>query len=258
MGKRHYTIRLYKFHDRDLFTFATDYHFNLTKAVYCALSAFTKGEVFVMKLPEKNGNAVTVTKKVYSRILSLDEEKDAEAVKLLDMIKSGYRNNFLKSLLRLYLCYPLSYSSLNDPTDIGVFENMFETFKADRRLADAGSYSKNGTGRQKKRRSKGAAVETGTKEGKTETVSLKNEGRIEPEKTPDEPADPVKEDIRTVCDEIPEQKTETVSVTTTDNRNDINSDTDKGNKDDEISGLFDLINKEDKDNELLNLFNSLM
>lgn len=143
MKKRKYIIRFYKVHDRDLVTLIEKYQVNIIKAVYCALAAFCNGDVFAIEIPKhKIYGSINNTKKVYSKMLYLDEDKDRKAVELLSKIKNGSKNNFLKNILRLYLCYPLTTDFLKDENDIAEFDDMFFVFRKGRRVADAASYNK--------------------------------------------------------------------------------------------------------------------
>jgi hypothetical protein len=136
-NKKKYTLRLYKTHDLDLITLIELYEYDIVKAVYCSLTAFSHGDVFVIKTPAKRQTKMGILKKVYSRQLRLDREKDGDAISILEMIAPGYRNNFLKNLLRQYICNPVTELFLLDNTDAQFFYNRFDIFKNDRRRADA-------------------------------------------------------------------------------------------------------------------------
>ena len=138
MGKIRYTIRLYRIHDLDLITFVEQHEFNIAKAIYSSLSAFSKGDHFIIEIPPKRKAQLPDLKRVYRKPIYLDEEKDKAAIELLDKIQKGYRNNFLKNLLRLYLCTPVSVSFLNDENDEAYFYKLFEIFKENKRIAKAG------------------------------------------------------------------------------------------------------------------------
>lgn len=139
---RKYSIRLYQMHDRDLITFIGTHDFSLTKAVYCALSAFIKGEAFVIEIPPRMEKPVIMKKRVYCRQLVLDESRDLEMISFLQKISPGFRNNFFKNLLRLYLCTPISETFLENPEDIDNFEKMFEIFKQGKRHVNAAQVKK--------------------------------------------------------------------------------------------------------------------
>lgn len=108
MPKTRYTIRLYRMHDLDLITFIETHEFNVVKAIYSSLSAFAKGEVFVIEVPPRRIQKLPPLNRSYTKALILDNETDEDAIKILNQIAPGYRNSFLKQLLRMYLCHPLS------------------------------------------------------------------------------------------------------------------------------------------------------
>lgn len=138
MGKKSYTIRLYRTHDRDLITFIETHQFNIVKAVYCALTAFSKGESFVISIPPEREDGQITLARIYTRLLTLDTEEDAEAIEIMDKLKDGSKNNFLKNLLRLYLCNPMSEQFLNDTADADFFYQKFAIFRAGKQEVHAG------------------------------------------------------------------------------------------------------------------------
>lgn len=138
MGKVRYTIRLYRLHDLDLITFVETHEFNLVKAVYSALSAFSKDEAFVIEIPPRRVEDLPQLKRVYVKALTLDEETDAKAIEIMNKIAPGYRNNFFKNLLRQYLCNPMSEEFLLNQDDANFFYDKFSIFREGRRIAKAG------------------------------------------------------------------------------------------------------------------------
>ena len=150
MSKVRYTMRFYRAHDLDLITFIETHEFNIMHAVYSALNAFVSGEVFVIEIPPRRQSTVEY-QRVYNRALFLDSERDKEAVELLSSVSPGYRNSFLKNLLRLYLCCPFSeeYFISNDGAEKAM--EMTSVFRTDRRVAQAGTIRKK---RKKERKEK--------------------------------------------------------------------------------------------------------
>ncbi len=142
MSKVRYTIRLYPSHDLDLITFMLTHEFDIPHAVYCALTAFAKEEAFVIQIPPAIDAELPNMRRVYTRALTLDEEKDTETVALLAKIKPGKRNNFLKNLLRLYLMYPFSEEFFVDKDDAALFEKKLAPLRARQREARAGKVKK--------------------------------------------------------------------------------------------------------------------
>ena len=175
MGKYRQTIRLYRAHDLDLITFMETHEFNITRAIYCALTAFSKNDYFVIDIPPKREMELNINKKVYAKQLSLDTEKDSTAIEILLKIKRGGRNNFLKNLLRSYLCNPIAESYLENEEDIKDFIKKFEVMKQSRRHASAGdlhlirhSKKKKNDNKIKNNATQGTKINKGTEEIKTQ------------------------------------------------------------------------------------------
>lgn len=126
--KERYTVRLYRLHDLDLITFAVAHQFNIMGAIYAALSAFAKGKTFSFKIPPRRTEKLPQLRRVYIKVLTLDTEKDKDAIGILSNIVPGCRNSFLKNLLRLYLCTPLSEEYFKEvKKDRGSGEVLYQT-----------------------------------------------------------------------------------------------------------------------------------
>lgn len=140
MGIVRITLRLYRMHDLDIITFVETHKLDFRKAMYCALKAFSKGEVFVIDIPPKREEGSELDlRRVYSLMMYLDTERDKEVIEMLSKIKEGCRNNFMKNLLRLYLCHPMSEVFLNHEEEDAYFAEKFMIFKQGKRITDAGS-----------------------------------------------------------------------------------------------------------------------
>ena len=176
MGKKvKQTIRLYKAHDLDLITFYETHQFNIIKAMYSALVSFSKKEHFVIEVPPQRLKQLNNVRRVYQKTLILDDEKDAEAINLLSKIAEGYRNNFLKNLLRLYLCNPISEEFLINKKDEDFFNDMFSVFRKGRRIASAGKLNKRNKQYEKKSAFNSLLEE---KDKNNEKLFDKNEGKM--------------------------------------------------------------------------------
>lgn len=145
MGKKVYMLRLYRLHDMDLLSFCATYQFNFVKGLYFVLTAFSKGEVFTIKIPEKRDITIPKYQRKYAKRLTLDEDIDKDAIELLERIAPGYRNSFMKNLMRLYLCYPLSHEFLINESDNDYFTNKFSIFRKGRYSASVARLKKRGT-----------------------------------------------------------------------------------------------------------------
>ena len=142
MSKIRYTIRLYRLHDLDLITFIMTHEFDIMHAIYSSVSAFAKGEAFLISIPPINNSEMPQLRRVYTKTLILDTEKDALTISMLNRISPGKRNNFIKSLLRLYLMYPFSESFFNSPEDLQYFEEKLKVFRTGQREVRAGRLKK--------------------------------------------------------------------------------------------------------------------
>lgn len=138
MGKIRYTVRLYRLHDMDLITFIFTRKFDVMRAIYSSVTAFAKGEVFVVEVPPRTDTNLPQLRRVYTKALILDEEKDKKAIEMINRVQPGRRNNFFKNLLRIYLACPFSEDFFEDPSDIDWFEKKIEIFRAGRKVVKAG------------------------------------------------------------------------------------------------------------------------
>lgn len=146
-----YQIRMYKPHDLDLMELVARHRFCLQKAAYCCLAAFVEGKHFVIRIPELREEPLPA-KKVYARTLRLsgEKEKDREIIRLLNHITPGYRNNFIKNLLRLYLMCPATGQFFRDPKDLAAFAERYQCLRKGKPLADAASFTEREPARNRK------------------------------------------------------------------------------------------------------------
>lgn len=129
MAKKRYTIRFYTMHDLDLITFALTHDFDITKAIYSSVTAFARGEAFIISVPPPVRDNMPEKRRVFVKALVLDSDKDHEAIEMIDRITPGRRNNFFKNLLRLFLMYPFSEYFFDDPADLEFFESKLAAFR---------------------------------------------------------------------------------------------------------------------------------
>ena len=142
MSKKRYTIRLYQRHDMDLITFCELYEVSFARAAYCVLKSFVKGETFVLAIPSKKMNSDDELKHLYHKKLILDTEKDKDVIALLENVLPGYKNSFIKNLLRQYIRMPateLYMKSEEAYEEIHLLEN---SLKKGTRVANAGNLSR--------------------------------------------------------------------------------------------------------------------
>lgn len=135
--KKLFKIRFYKAHDLDLIKFIESRCLDTNKAFYCVLKSYCKNEVFGIKLPKLSGIEERRYKSVYQRNLVLYEGKDDDIIELLTSIRPGYRNNFMKNLLRQYLCVPIVEDYFFEPkNNADRIESTFRLLQGTRRLVD--------------------------------------------------------------------------------------------------------------------------
>ena len=135
--KKVFKIRLYRAHDLDLIKYIESRCLDTNKAFYCVLKSYCKNEVFGIKLPHLSGIEERKYKSVYQRNLILHEGKDDDIIQLLSSIKPGYRNSFMKNLLRQYLCVPIVEDYYLDPKiHANRIESTFRLLQGSRRLVD--------------------------------------------------------------------------------------------------------------------------
>lgn len=142
MSKIRYTIRLYRLHDLDLITFIMTHEFDIMHAIYSSVTAFAKGEAFLISIPPITTSEMPQLRRVYTKTLILDTEKDSSTISMLDRISPGKRNNFFKNLLRLYLMYPFSECFFNSSEDLQYFEEKLKVFRTGQREVRAGKLKK--------------------------------------------------------------------------------------------------------------------
>lgn len=104
-------IRLYHYHDLDLISLYREGRLSIPKAVKYSLNAFA--EKRYVRLETNNKKCEKIARPVYTFNIILNEKKDKKAIELLDKIDKGFRNNFMKQLLRVYLgfAFPECYTS---------------------------------------------------------------------------------------------------------------------------------------------------
>lgn len=116
-------VRLYHFHDLDLVSLYRIGAVRFSKATVMALNAFARKEYFRFAIGEPSKELRS--RHVYRYFIVLKEGADDPAIELLSEIAQGYRNNFIKMILRQYLCAPIPDVYLQDITKRVYFEERF-------------------------------------------------------------------------------------------------------------------------------------
>lgn len=105
MGDLKIRIRLYHYHDLDLVSLYREGRISISKAAKYVLNAFAQKRYTGLEVGCKK--CEKTARPVYMFNIVLDEKKDKDAIDLLNKIEKGFRNNFIKILLREYLCFTL-------------------------------------------------------------------------------------------------------------------------------------------------------
>ena len=98
-------VKLYHYHDLDLVCLYRSGRVGFTRAVRMVLNAYGNKEYFRFSLLPDDDMAKA--RPTYRFIVNLDEDMDKAAIEVLDKIEPGFRNNFIKTVLRQYMCAPI-------------------------------------------------------------------------------------------------------------------------------------------------------
>lgn len=142
-------VKMYYYHDLDLVSLYRNGCANFRVASKEALKAFTDGRIFrfTCSAPCRNLKA----RPVYRFYIKLDESKDASIIQMLGRIQKGYRNSFIKMVLRLYLCAPVPPEYVLTDEDANYFTNLQAALQAGKPTQAITGMTKTGTaGRRKK------------------------------------------------------------------------------------------------------------
>ena len=128
-------MKLYSYHDMDLVGLYKTGKIVFPETTRQILNSYAKKEVYRVKLLDTNYKRLArypsdSYRKYYHYHVVLDEEKDADAIDLLNHITPGYRNNFIKVLLRQYLCGAL-LSAYSVDGSAKLFREMSDLFQGD-------------------------------------------------------------------------------------------------------------------------------
>lgn len=150
-------VRLYTYHDLDLVSIYHTGQIDFPAVTLQILNAYARKEAYRVCLQEPNQKKIAKyasapDKRFYHYYVDLYEDTDGDAVQLLSRITPGYRNNFIKSLLRQYLCGVFTPAYSTDG-DTALFDEMSELFQAGRQSVsvDSGSEHIPKIGEEKKR-----------------------------------------------------------------------------------------------------------
>ena len=133
-------VKLYSYHDMDLVSLYKTGQVSFPETTRQILNSYANKEAYKVRLLETNIKRLSKYpsdsyRKYYHYHVILDEKDDRDAVRLLKHITPGYRNNFIKAILRQYLCgaFIADYSIDGDTK---FFDEMSRRFQGDREERD--------------------------------------------------------------------------------------------------------------------------
>lgn len=133
-------VKLYSYHDMDLVSLYKTGQVSFPETTRQILNSYANKEAYKVRLLETNTKRLSrypsdSYRKYYHYHVVLDKNDDRDAVRLLKRITPGYRNNFIKAILRQYLCgaFIADYSIDGDTK---FFDEMSRRFQGDREERD--------------------------------------------------------------------------------------------------------------------------
>ena len=188
-------VKLYYYHDIDLVSIYRSADISFPDATTKALKAYAEGKAFKIKVGEKKEKRThEIYKKCFHYYIALNEEKDKEIIELLNNITFGYRNNFIKTVLRHYLGCELSAEYLTN-NDQAFLDRRAEILAAGKETVEVKHAKREN---EKAKENEGALIpdakDTAKEDEKTEQKNerkegqeeQKNERKIEPEERKNE------------------------------------------------------------------------
>lgn len=126
--KKYYTIRIYKTYDSDLYSFIRYNRVNMKKIIVDVLKAYGSGRYFILNTEDYSSAVIYDDRRSYTYQVIFDTENDVSILSILDKIKPGYRNAFIKNIVRFYMVSPLNINFLLDTNDFDFFKASFRIF----------------------------------------------------------------------------------------------------------------------------------
>lgn len=180
-------IKLYSYHDLDLVSLYKTGRIAFPETTRQVLNSYARKEVYkVRPLPLNENRAAKYPQKMYRKFyhyhVDLDSKEDADAIRLMRTITDGYRNNFIKSVLRQYLCgiFTEEYSKEGDAR---FFNEMSRRIQGDRDEKDIKQVKRNKGNNTKKYQKNTSRKETVYKENDKmpDEIKLDAEERVNSE-----------------------------------------------------------------------------
>lgn len=99
----HVILRLYRMHDYDIMLLKYNKHVNFSKTVRSILRSFADHKIYNIDYSEVVYDIDPKNIPYKSQlVINFDEEKDKKVIEMLLNIKDGYRNSFIRDVIRLY------------------------------------------------------------------------------------------------------------------------------------------------------------
>lgn len=134
-------VKLYSYHDIDLVSLYKTGQVLFPETTKQVLNSYARKEVYRIQLLEPNQHKISKYpsenyRKFYHYHILLNEKSDADAIKLLKSITPGFRNNFIKAILRQYLCgaFGPEYSVNGDTELFNTMSAMFQGARKEERI----------------------------------------------------------------------------------------------------------------------------
>lgn len=96
-------VRLYRMHDYDLISLKYTKSICFSAMIKSILKSYAEGNLYNIEIPVPTQKNVKDLPYITQTQFKLDEIKDKSVIDMLGNIKDGYRNNFIKNVIRLYL-----------------------------------------------------------------------------------------------------------------------------------------------------------
>lgn len=130
-------VKLYSYHDIDLVSLYKTGRVMFPETTRKVLNSYARKEAYRVQLMEPNQKKISKYpennyRKYYHYHIILNEKYDADAIHLLKCITPGFRNNFIKAVLRQYLC-GVFVPEYNINGDTELFDTMSRMFQGKRK-----------------------------------------------------------------------------------------------------------------------------
>lgn len=96
-------VRLYRMHDYDLISLKYTKSICFSAMIKSILKSYAEGDMYNVEIPIPTKKNVKDLPYITQTQFKLDEVKDKVVIDMLNNIKDGYRNNFIKNLVRQYI-----------------------------------------------------------------------------------------------------------------------------------------------------------